>query len=451
MLEVPPVRAARSDRAWPELRAGAGPPVVGYGIILAVSAIASWLLTFAWREVAIRGGLIEATSDRKVHKDPTPTAGGASMFVAFLIAMAVASRMSAFSNVFQRSTEPLGVVLGAAAILGVGLLDDVREVSAPAKVAGQVFAGSVLYLFGVTMFYFQVPFAGFISLSADLEPLLTAAWVCVITNAINLIDGLDGLAAGIVAIAAGAFFLYSYKLSETGLLPSESVGPLLAVICCGICLGFLPHNVHKAKVFMGDAGALFLGLLMAASTMVVGGHTAEAFSGQKFFFFAPIFIPFVVLGVPMLDTVFAIVRRTLKRARGEGTHVSVADKQHLHHRLMDMGHGQRRAVFILWAWTTLLSALVLYPIYFNRGNELIPIGVAALAMLLFTVLHPRLRASPDGDGDGGGGGVRAGLAGDAIVSTGVLGMTGVELGAEIEAGGGAGGEAPFAAAGDDGT
>jgi UDP-GlcNAc:undecaprenyl-phosphate GlcNAc-1-phosphate transferase len=135
---------------------------------------------------------------------------------------------------------------------------------------------------------------------------------------------------------------------------------------------------------------------MAASTMVVGGHTADTFSGQKYFFFAPIFIPFVILGVPMLDTGFAIVRRTLKRARGEGTRVLEAgDKEHLHHRLMEMGHGHRRAVVILWAWTTILSALVLYPIYFKKGNEVIPIGVAALAVLLFTVLHPRLTAPPE--------------------------------------------------------
>ena len=190
--------------------------MVGYGIVLAISALSCWLLTFAARRIAVRCGVIEALSDRKVHTDPTPTAGGGAMFVAFLLAMAVASRMPGFRDVFQRSTEPLGVVLGATVIFAVGLLDDIREVSAPAKVAGQVFAGSVLYLFGVTMFYFQVPFAGFISLSADLEPLITVLWVCLITNAINLIDGLDGLAAGIVAIAAGAFFLYSHKLSQSG-------------------------------------------------------------------------------------------------------------------------------------------------------------------------------------------------------------------------------------------
>jgi UDP-GlcNAc:undecaprenyl-phosphate GlcNAc-1-phosphate transferase len=371
--------------------------VTPYLAILGLSAAATFLFTFVARTTAVRCGVIERVSDRKVHDRPTPTAGGTAMYVAFLLAMVVASRMHQFRDVFQRSTEPLGVVLGATVILSVGLLDDIRDVSAPAKVAGQVFAGSVLYLFGVTMFYFQVPFAGFISLSADLEPLITVLWVCLITNAINLIDGLDGLAAGIVAIAAGAFFLYSHKLSQSGLLPTESVGPLLAVICCGVCLGFLPHNVHRARVFMGDTGALFLGLLMASSTMVVGGHTSDTFSGQKFFFFAPVFIPFVILGVPMLDTGFAIVRRTVKRARGEGTKVMEAgDKEHLHHRLMEMGHGHRRAVVILWAWTTILSGLVLYPIYFKRGNEVIPVGIAALAALLFTVLHPRLAGVADG-------------------------------------------------------
>jgi UDP-GlcNAc:undecaprenyl-phosphate GlcNAc-1-phosphate transferase len=364
---------------------------VAYLLVLVISAAASWLLTLFARRVAVRCGAMAPVTDRSVHDRPLPTAGGVSMYLAFLVAMAVASRMPHFSQVFDRSTEPLGVVLGATAIMAVGLLDDIRDVSAPAKMAGQVFAGSILYLFGVTMLYFQIPFAGFVSLSADLEPLITVAWVLVITNAVNLIDGLDGLAAGIIAIAAGAFFLYSNKLSHAGLLPTESVGPLLAVICCGVCLGFLPHNVHRAKIIMGDTGAMFLGLLMAASTMVVGGHTADTFSGQKFFFFAPVFIPFVILGVPISDTIFAIVRRGLKRVRGQGTKVLEAgDKQHLHHRLMDMGHGHRRAVLLLWAWTAILSGLVLYPIYSKRGNGFIPVGIAALAVLLFTVLHPRL-------------------------------------------------------------
>jgi UDP-GlcNAc:undecaprenyl-phosphate GlcNAc-1-phosphate transferase len=312
------------------------------------------------------------------------------MLVAFLAAMALASRLHQFRDIFRGSSEPLGVVLAASAIFAVGLLDDVREVSAPAKLAGEVFAASVLYLFGVTMLYFQVPFAGFVVLSNDLEPLVTVIWVAAIANAVNLIDGLDGLAAGIVAIAAFSFFLYSDRLFKAGVLPPESAGPLIAIICCGVCVGFLPHNFHRAKIFMGDAGALFLGLLMAASTMVVGGHTANQFSGRTYFFFAPIFIPFFILGVPILDTGFAVVRRARSR-RG----LTNADKQHLHHRLMQMGHGHRRSVVILWAWTVVLSGLVLFPTYSRHGNALIPVGVSGLGVLLYTLFHPGLRTGTD--------------------------------------------------------
>ena len=153
-------------------------------------------------------------------------------------------------------------------------------------------------------------------------------------------------------------------------------------------MGFLPHNVHPARIFMGDGGALLLGLLMAASTMSVGGRTTVEFSGQAFFFFAPIFIPLVILGVPILDTLFAIARRAVKRSA-----VAEADKEHLHHRLMRLGHGHRRSVLILWLWTALLSAFVLYPTYTGEGDAVVPIGVAALALGLFTVFHPRWRGA----------------------------------------------------------
>jgi UDP-GlcNAc:undecaprenyl-phosphate GlcNAc-1-phosphate transferase len=127
---------------------------------------------------------------------------------------------------------------------------------------------------------------------------------------------------------------------------------------------------------------------MAASTMVVGGHTADQFSGRTYFFFAPVFIPFFILGVPIVDTAAAVIRRARSRAG-----LTSADKQHLHHRLMQMGHGHRRAVLILWAWTVVLSGLVLFPTYTNKGNSLIPVGVAGLAVLLYTLFHPGLRAS----------------------------------------------------------
>jgi len=207
-------------------------------------------------------------------------------------------------------------------------------------------------------------------------------------NAINLIDGLDGLAAGIVAIASGAFLLYGLRLDEVGVLAPGNAGPMVAVITLGACVGFLPWNVHPARIFMGDCGALMLGVLMAASTMSVGGSTDASYSGQSFFFLAPFFIPLVILGVPILDTVFAIIRRASSRSG-----VATADKEHLHHRLLRLGHGHRRAVFILWTWTALLSGSVLYPALTNRGDALVPLALGGLALLLYTVLHPGARRS----------------------------------------------------------
>ncbi len=360
--------------------------MVGYSVVLLVAAVGTYLATFVVRRLAVRIGAVVRPDDRRVHEKPTPTAGGAAMYVAFLLAMGVASQIPQFDPVFNGSSEPLGVVLAATVIFAVGLVDDLREVSAPAKLAGMVLAGTVLYFLGVTMFYFRIPFADFVSLGADLVPLVTVLWVVGIANAVNLIDGLDGLAAGIVAIAAGAFFVYGDRLFDAGLLPPDNVGPLIAVVALGVCLGFLPHNMHPARVFMGDAGALFLGLLMASSTMVVGGRVADQFSGQTYFFFAPIFIPLFILGVPIFDTLFAIVRRARRRSG-----FAVADKEHLHHRLMRLGHGHRRSVVILWAWTAVLSGLVLVPTFTNEGNAAIPIAMAGLGIALFTVFHPGLR------------------------------------------------------------
>ncbi len=357
--------------------------MVGYALVCAVAAVATYGLCFVVRRLAVRFGAVVLPDERKVHAAPTPTAGGAAMFVAFLVAMAVAWRLPQFKDAFEGSSEPLGIILAVAAIFVVGLVDDLREVSAPAKLAGQVLAGSVLYFLGVTMFFFRVPFGDLISLSADLQPLVTVLWVVAIANAVNIIDGLDGLAAGIVLIAAAAFFIYSNRLFDAGLLGTENVGPLAAVIACGICLGFLPHNMHPARIFMGDAGAMLLGVLMASSTIVAGGRIDDEFSGQTYFFFAPMVIPFFILGVPIVDTAFAVVRRAMRR-----TALSVADKEHLHHRLMRLGHGHRRSVLILWAWTAILSALILFPPFTGEGNAVIPFVAAGLGVGLYTLFHP---------------------------------------------------------------
>jgi UDP-GlcNAc:undecaprenyl-phosphate GlcNAc-1-phosphate transferase len=391
------------------------PPLGAYAAVAVVAALCTYLVLFPVRALATRVGFVAEPDERRIHARVTPLGGGAAMYLAFLVSMLLASLLHPLQGLFAGSSEPLGLVLGASVIFAVGLIDDYREMSAPAKMAGQVLAAMVLVFMGVTMFQFKIPFIGFLVLSPQVTPLLTALWVVVITNAVNLIDGLDGLAGGVVAIAAGALAIYGLRLVDLGILPADNIGPLIAVIAFGVCLGFLPHNFHPARAFMGDAGALFLGLLMAAATMVIGGRTPE-YSGQSYFFFAPLFIPLFILGVPIADMAFAFVRRT---ARGQS--FDTPDKDHLHHRLLRLGHGPRRTVIILWSWTALLSGLVLIPLFGGAGNAVIPFLLLACALALFTLFHPGLRkgagAEDAGDrstpvGDAGDRSAPAGDAGD---------------------------------------
>src|SRR5580704_14258880 len=179
-------------------------PFVGwYALVLVVACVVTAALTTPARKVSQRIGYVALPDERKVHSQATPYGGGAAMLMGFLVAMSIAAVLPALHQIFANSSEPLGVVLAAVAIFAVGIIDDVRDMSAPAKMAGQVLAASILYFLGVTMFQFKVPLAGFIVLSPGWTPLITAIWVIAISNAINLIDGLDGLAAGVVAIGGG--------------------------------------------------------------------------------------------------------------------------------------------------------------------------------------------------------------------------------------------------------
>jgi UDP-GlcNAc:undecaprenyl-phosphate GlcNAc-1-phosphate transferase len=373
------------------------PATGSYLIIGLVAGVTTFLLAPLVGRLARWRGWLYEPNDRTVHTTPIPAFGGLAMYGGFLVALTVARMMDAFDPLFARNSEPQGVVAAMTIIVAVGLWDDIKGMSAPAKVTGTVVAGLALVWFGVTMYYFRLPFAGVIVLSDDWMPLITVLWLLGMTQAINLIDGLDGLAAGIVAIGAGAFFLYSQKLSSLDLLREPNIGPLMAIIAVGLCLGFLPHNFNPARIFMGDSGALALGLLMAVSTSVVGGRadTDQRFIGQTFFFLAPLVLPLVILGVPVLDLAFAIVRRATKRKA-----LDVADKGHLHHRLMNLGHGQRRSVMILWAWTALLSAFVLYPVLAEQNPTYLPFGMVAILVVLFTVLHPSVRRARRANGNG---------------------------------------------------
>ena len=353
-------------------------------IVGAVAALVTLLLTPITRLVAMRVGAVAAPDARKVHEVPTPSLGGLAMMGGVGAGLITAWVSGNFDPVFTSFTDIAGVVVAGLIVFAVGVADDIRDVSAPAKVAGIVLAGVVLALAGVSVLWFRVPFAGFVQLSVDLSVVVTVVWLLVMTNAVNLIDGLDGLAAGIVAIASGSFFIYSMQLGLDGVLFENNQGALLAVITTGVCLGFLPLNVHPAKTFMGDGGALLLGLMLAASTVSVGGRVDQAVSGQVFFFFAPLVIPLLLLGVPLVDLLLAVLRRATRK----GVAISDADKEHLHHRLMRLGHGHRRTVLILWLWTALLCGVVLYSTLTGSGLALLPFAGGALALVLFTVFHP---------------------------------------------------------------
>ena len=367
------------------------PELGSFLLIGAVAAVVTFATTPLVGVVARRRGWVYLPNDRTVHQTPLPDVGGLAMYLGFLAAMATAWMLDAFAELFESNSEPIGVLVAATIIYVVGFIDDVRGLSPPAKVTGTVVAGLALVQFGVVMYAFRLPFFdGPILLAAEWRPLVTVLWLIGMTQAINLIDGLDGLAAGIVAIGAGAFFLYSQELIDRDVLDVRNIGPLLAIIAVGVCVGFLPFNFNPARIFMGDGGALLLGLLLAVATSVVGGRAdsfSQEFVGQTYFFLAPLAIPLLILGVPIFDLAFAIYRRATSRRS-----LSTADKGHLHHRLMDLGHGHRRCVVILWTWTLLLSAFVLYPTLTGRNPTYLPFGIVALFIVLFTVLHPSVRA-----------------------------------------------------------
>jgi UDP-GlcNAc:undecaprenyl-phosphate GlcNAc-1-phosphate transferase len=366
------------------------PALTSYVLVAAVAAVVTLVTVPLFRYLSSVTGLMVEPDARRLHQRPTATLGGGAMYLGFVASFLVAWQSGWFDASFAGSTEPWAILAGATMAYGVGVVDDARELSPPAKIAGLVLAAGLLAVGGVSIIWFRIPFLDVFVLPYDLAFVATVVWVLGMANAINFIDGLDGLAAGVVGIGATAFLLYGIRLGHVELLLAGNVGPLVAAMVLGICTGFLPWNVFPARIFMGDGGSLLLGTLVAASTMAVGGRTPDPFSGQTFFFYAPLAIPLVILGVPVLDTAFAILRR----ATG-GRGMATADKDHLHHRLVRLGHGHRRSVWILWAWTALLSAFVLYPTYNEgRGDAVVPMGVGAAALVLLTLFRPGFRLQP---------------------------------------------------------
>lgn len=352
----------------------------GYATVIIITSLITWTSTFLVRRFAYKFRVLNVPKSRDSHKKPTALWGGIAMVIGCLCGLIVAYIIPQFNNVMHNNLEPIGIAIALVLIAIVGARDDFKPVSPPAKVMGQVIAGIVLSLSGISLIYFRVPFFSFeyITLSPDWAPLITVLIVVFMANSVNLLDGLDGLASGVVAIGSISMLLYSDRLYDAGILPAGNIGPLCAALAIGATIGFLPHNWSPAKIFMGDAGSLALGLLMAVSVITIGGRTSESFSGQTYFFFAPLLIPIIVMGVPIADTLYAVFRRIKNKQS-----FAQPDKEHFHHRLVQLGHGPRRAVVILWLWTLLLSAVVLVPVYTGEGNSLVFVGLCAVGLLLY--------------------------------------------------------------------
>jgi len=344
-----------------------------YLVVFVVTAGVTFLATPLVRRLSLRLGWIDRPSDRKVHPKPTPTVGGAAIFIGVLAGLTVSRVVPFFDGLYETSSELDATVIAATMIFVIGLVDDTRGVSALGKLTAQILVAGVLVLLGVQLLWFYFPGQGVLSLSPDLAVPLTVAWVVLTMNAVNLIDGLDGLAAGIVTIAAVSFFAYMGRSPDGSV--DASVAALLSAIAAGGALGFLPWNFHQAKIFMGDSGALLLGLVLAVATVAGVGRNAQGPSGGDVAVVAiPVAVPLFVLAIPLIDVILAVLRRVRR-----GTSIGHADKEHIHHRLMEVGHSHRQSVLLMYLWSALISASAL-AVAFIDGRTTVALlwAVAAL-------------------------------------------------------------------------
>ena len=367
-------------------------PGLEFALVASLGAAGTFLLTPLARRVAIAWNAVARPRDRDVHAVATPRMGGLAILGGFALALFVAARLPALRDSFDNGPEMTWVLVAGAMICALGILDDKYELDSLTKLAGQVLAtGIMVTKGGVQLAFFYLPGQGTVSLGRDLAIPVTILLTVLTINAVNFIDGLDGLAAGVTAIGAGAFFLFSYHLARSGSLDVAAAPTLLTAALAGTCVGFLPHNFSPARIFMGDSGSMLVGLILSAgATTATTSADPQAFNGAlgSLPLALPLLIPISVLAVPMVDLLLAIVRRV---ARGQSPFAP--DKQHLHHRLLELGHSHRRAVLLLYFWSALLAlggvALSIY-----RGAWVVVAIVATAAVGLVVSLIPRLRRTP---------------------------------------------------------
>ncbi|MEV6173027.1 MraY family glycosyltransferase [Streptomyces sp. NPDC051954] len=370
-----------------------------YLLTLCITAAVTYLLTGPVRKFAIVAGAMPEIRARDVHREPTPRLGGIAMFFGLCAGLLVADHLSNLSEVFEKSNEPRALLSGAALIWLIGVLDDKFEIDALIKLGGQMIAAGVMVMQGLTILWLPIPGVGTVALTQWQGTLLTVALVVITINAVNFVDGLDGLAAGMVCIASAAFFMYAYRVWYGYGIEEAAPATLFATILIGMCIGFLPHNMHPARIFMGDSGSMLIGLVLAASAISITGQIdpdrMNLFSGseratvhQMVPAYIPLLMPLTIIAIPAADLVLAIVRRTWR-----GQSPFAADRGHLHHRLLEIGHSHSRAVLIMYFWSALIAfGALAYSV--NSASMWIVLGVVflsaiGLALLLLPRFTPR--------------------------------------------------------------
>ncbi|MCP2260293.1 UDP-GlcNAc:undecaprenyl-phosphate GlcNAc-1-phosphate transferase [Streptoalloteichus tenebrarius] len=379
-----------------------GLPIREYALVCLVTAAVTFLLTGLVRLLAIRVGAVAYPRKRDVHVKPMPRMGGVAMFGGIVAGLWLAHQLPVLRRAFDYTFDIQAVLIAGAVIVLVGALDDRFELDSLTKLAGQTTSAGVLVLLGVQWFAFWLPWGGndtslgsVLLLSGNQGGLLTVLLVLTMVNAMNFVDGLDGLAAGIGMIAAAATCAFSLGLlternGDVGTYPPA----LLAATLAGACLGFLPHNFQPAKIFMGDSGSMLIGLMLAAASTTASGRLDYVNAGvgakDAIALLSPLLVVAAVLFVPLLDLLMAVVRRT--RA---GRSPFAPDKMHLHHRLLEIGHSQRRAVLLIYLWAAVLAfgavALTLFDAFVVGWG----VGLGLLVALLASAV-PRLREARRG-------------------------------------------------------
>src|SRR6516165_2589130 len=367
-----------------------------YALVLLVTAAVTYVLTPLVRRVAIATRAMHEPRARDTHTRPTPLLGGLAMYGGLVAGLLLASRLSFVQDPFRSagSRSQAGLLLAGGLVVVIGFADDRWGLSAISKLAGQVAAAGILVWSGQALPWLPLPNGGVFSLEPDLSVTLTILLVVVTMNAINFIDGLDGLAAGIVAVAALSFLAYSYTLIKTIHSTSQSLPAVASALLAGMCIGFLPHNFYPARIFMGDIGAMLLGLLLAygpiSSTASLDPalltNYAQNHPLDRYPTFLPLLVPAAIFVIPYADLMFAIVRRT--RA---GKPLMAADRQHLHHRVLSIGHSYRQSVLIMYLWAALFSVTVVSLSVVRTRLVVFVIATAVAVLTLLPVTMPSLR------------------------------------------------------------